>query len=209
VLPVKDTFGRGVVLSDALHPTRDRDLFCLFRISGDSEPVAALTTTSDYNQCCLDLSMFPGGSADRAVVHAATAAAYLARLRGIGVVKSADPHFTAAFSDYADSALPLQIWTLRSGRAVNSTQSFPNAVHHDAHHWWRQFLHPRNGPQHGLGALAAWTADRYVLGHGGVAFARLRRLDHAGRLLGLRGWPRGHAYVKNLKHFLIKTGYAG
>jgi hypothetical protein len=81
------------------------------------------------------------------------------------------------------------------------------AVRHDARHWWRQFVHPRNGPNDGLGALAAWTADRYVLRHGSAALARVRRLDRAGRLKGISGWPHGHAYVRDLKRFLVKTGY--
>jgi hypothetical protein len=66
----------------------------------------------------------------------------------------------------------------------------------------------RAGPHDGLGALAAWVADKYVLRDGATAWATVKRLNHQGRLrASYRGFPQGAAYVRQLRAFLIRTGY--
>jgi hypothetical protein len=206
VKPAAGTAGRGALLAAALRPNF-KEVFCLTRLSGASAPVASLETYSGANQCCLDLDAFYGTERTRAAVHAATAPAMLVPRRGSAVVRSADPRFTGAFTDYADSNLPIEILTLGSGGFVDASQSFRHTVQHDKRMQWHQFIHPRNGRNHGLGALAAWVADSYVLDNGASAWAKVHRLLHHRRLHGIKGWPHGKAYVRDLHSFLAKTGY--
>jgi hypothetical protein len=209
VRPVADGPGAGVLLG-AGAAARDRSaVFCIARFGSDAHAVVALSTTSGFDQCCTDLTVYPG-----------QVGGVLARHGGPGewpvlvvkdhraVIRRVDTRFWGVFTDLADSALPLQFSTAAGGRLVDATQSYLPAVSRDAAMWWREFVKPHNGPHHGLSALAAWVADEYVLRHGSSAWAKVEQLERAGKLRGLSGEVHGGAYVRELRAFLIKTGYA-
>jgi len=126
---------------------------------------------------------------------------------GHGDFVSADDRFAYTFTSFARSSFPLQIWTYRAGRLSDSTREHPALVARDARKQWRWY---RRGIAAGevRGFLAAWAADRCLLGHCKAAFARLRRLSptfsdptdvaHSGSAA---------AYLRQLRSFLRRTGY--
>ncbi len=59
--------------------------------------------------------------------------------------------------------------------------------------------------------LAAWLADLYLLGRAEEGWTEIERARKAGELgprQDLSGWPQGGAYVKELRAYLVKLGYA-
>ena len=120
---------------------------------------------------------------------------------------SADNRFAYAFTSFARSSFPLQIWTYRAGRLADSTRDYPLLVARDARKQWRWY---RRGIAAGevRGYLAAWAADQCLLGHCKAALARLRRLSstfsdptdvaHSGSAA---------AYLRQLRLLLRRTGY--
>jgi subtilisin-like proprotein convertase family protein len=127
-------------------------------------------------------------------------------------VRSADDRFAYAFTAYATSLEPVQIWRYDRGRLVDVTRSFPAVVAADARAAWRLYLRERRAqPREVRGVLAAWLADQLVLGRGPAGW---RALDEAyrrgdlGRGSKLYGYPAGKRYLAALRAFLRRTGYA-
>ena len=59
--------------------------------------------------------------------------------------------------------------------------------------------------------LAAWLADEYLLGREDAGWKKIeaaRARGELGPIPGLDIWPQGAKYVKALRAFLVKTGYA-
>jgi len=127
---------------------------------------------------------------------------------------SADDRFAYAFTSYAASADPIQLWHFDHGRLLDVTTRFPGRVRADAARLWRGYLSVRDDPSFGdvRGLLAAWAADLYRLGRGGEVWRRLdavyRRGD-LGRSDEQLGYPAGRRYLAELRAFLRRTGYAG
>ena len=123
---------------------------------------------------------------------------------------SADDHFAYAFTSYAGSALPVQVWRYRSTGLSDVTRSFPAVVRKDAATWWKAYEEERStvdaDPR---GVLAAWMADQYLLGQEDAGWATLRQINAAGELDGDPIWPAGDAYLAKLRKFLTAHGYAG
>ena len=109
----------------------------------------------------------------------------------------------------------MRVLGLTGQRMVNLTAKFPTLVSNDAKEWWLAFQQVRapgnEGPGGGLGLLAAWVADKCVLGQGATAWATVNRLNAQGKLSGVKGepaiWPTGPKYVKALHTFLAAHGY--
>ena len=120
---------------------------------------------------------------------------------------TADTRFAYAFSSFAESSFPLQVWTYSSGPFIDTTRDYPGLVREDAAKKWRWRVVAHRKHWNELGVLAAWTADRCLLGHGDEAFARLRRLIAAGAL-GDDGWGSLAGYVPKLRTFLQRNGYS-
>ncbi|HEY3961417.1 MAG TPA: hypothetical protein VGL84_02740 [Gaiellaceae bacterium] len=119
---------------------------------------------------------------------------------------SADDRFAYAFSDYADSVLPVQVWTLLKGRFVDSTHSYANVVTADLATNWRRYQEAAPGtPVRGI--LAAWVADDCLLGDCQAAYARVRSLSS--RLGDSADVQNGSvaAYLTKLKSSLVAWGY--
>ena len=66
----------------------------------------------------------------------------------------------------------------------------------------------RSRTQDVRGVLAAWLADRYLLGRGPSAWGVLERAERRGELgRKFDGWAAGKAYLRKLRTFLRRTGY--
>lgn len=130
---------------------------------------------------------------------------------GQTLLVTADNSFAYAFDSYAGSGMPVRVLELRGHRFVDTTRSYPWLVRADARFWWAQYKQvsgPRGQePGGGLGLLAPWVADECLLGNSSGAWATLESLQRLGRLGGTPGWPRGSAYLKALRSFLVNTGY--
>ena len=124
---------------------------------------------------------------------------------------SADDRFAYAFTSYAASALPIQIWRYDRGTLTDVTPSYPALVRKDAASLWTDYLQTRN--QNGAderGLLAAWLADEYRLGLAKDGWGKIRAAYARGELSAPRVdplWPAGQKYVTALRIFLAKNGY--
>jgi hypothetical protein len=127
---------------------------------------------------------------------------------GAPVIVTDDYRFFGSFTDRANAADPLRVFTVAGGRLVNVTRAYPLHIERDAARAWRGFVHPRNGPHDGLGALAVWAADECSLRREAFAWRTLDELLREGRLQGRVESPGGERFLRHLRAFLIRTGYA-
>lgn len=119
---------------------------------------------------------------------------------------SADDRFAYAFADYANSPLPVQVWTFQKGRFVDTTRKYGNAISGDLGAKWRMFqTAPAGTPLRGI--LAAWAADDCLLGGCQAAYARVMSLQS--KLAGHADLQNGTvaSYLKKLKSSLVAWGY--
>ena len=89
-----------------------------------------------------------------------------------------DERFAYEFAAFAFSGLPLQILRLEDGRFVAVTRAYPKLVAPAAAQQWRYYLDNRSDGT-GLGFLAAWAADEYVLGRHDQVAQKLTQLERA------------------------------
>jgi hypothetical protein len=183
-------------------------------LDGDGEPEALLDLYTGGAHCCLYTTFFryAAGQYVRRV-HNWSNPGY--RLRDLGAdgrpeFLTGDDRFNYAFSCYACSGPPLLVQRYAQGRLVNVTRSFPKTVRADAARWWavyKKAVRLRVSPS---GILPTYLADEYLLGRGAIAWARVRKE------VARPGWPklvepqwRNRArYLKAVRRFLVKTGYA-
>jgi hypothetical protein len=131
----------------------------------------------------------------------------IADLDGDGVkeLMTADYRFGYVFTAFAFSLMPVRIYDLQGGSWKLVTTRFPDRIRKDAKANWHYF---RKAGRLGepRGAIAAWVADQYMLGHRASARRTLRRLARRGRLPG--EFPKSQRkFVHNLLVFLAKRGY--
>jgi hypothetical protein len=188
-------------------------------LDGDTEPEVVVDLYTNGAHCCLYslIYRYVDGMppAYHAVPHAWGNVGYrLEDLDGDGLPEfhSADDRFAYAFTAYAGSGFPIQIWRYE-GSAFEAglrdvTRDFPKLIRKDAVRWWKLYLRDR-GTRHGdvRGVLAAWLADKYLLGERSDGWHKLALARRAGYLTGPEGWPSGRRYVAALKSFLARLGY--
>ena len=126
---------------------------------------------------------------------------------------SADDRFAYAFTAYAGSAFPIQIWDYAGTGMTDVTTSYQPLIRQDARGHWRGYLRQRSSKfPDPRGILAAWMADQYLLGQEAAGWATLKRLNAKGAFRGIAGgdyWAENGKYLAKLRRFLVKTGYAG
>lgn len=179
--------------------------------NGQPEPVIDLNTGGAH--CCSVVQVFafdPGVMTYRPVErNFGDPGALLTDVTGDGRLEfeSADDRFAYAFTSFAFSGLPLQIWRFHEGRFVDATREFPRALAADAKRQLGAFRANR-GQGLGLGFIAAWAADEDLLNHPALVAStlatesrhhRLRSADHLS--------PSGSRFVAKLNRFLRKSGY--
>jgi hypothetical protein len=124
------------------------------------------------------------------------------------VFTSADDRFAYAFTSYAFSGLPIQIWRFTGGHFENVTKDYPRQIAADAARQFKGFVANRKQGL-GLGLIAAWAADEQLLGHRALLARTLAREAGLHRLHS-RETPSlsGGAFIKRLNRFLKRNGYA-
>ena len=120
---------------------------------------------------------------------------------------SADDRFAYAFTSFAFSGLPVQIWRLGASGFLNVTRRFPARIATDAARQYRSYLANRK-QGFGLGFIAAWAADEDLLGHASLVARTLAGANRDGGLRSADGLSQGSAFIASLQRFLIKYGYA-
>lgn len=182
-------------------------------VEGDGQPDVILDLYTGGAHCCTVVQVYsydPGMGVYRlSERNFGDPGASVADLAGDGKLEfeSADDRFAYAFAPYAYSGLPLQIYRFAGGRFSDVTRSFPALVRHDAARWWFHFTRDRHAQAGGLGDLAAWAADEYLLERRAAVATTLEQERRLGYLHGLSGWPAGRAYIAQLKRLLKKLGY--
>jgi hypothetical protein len=200
--------------SSCLLETADGGPLLVKDLEGNHQPDVALELNSGGAHCCSIVQIFafdPGVKTYRPIEHNfRDAGALLTDVSGDGRLEfeSADDRFAYEFASFAYSGLPLQIWRFHDRRLRDATREFPKALAADASRQLSRFRANRRKAL-GLGFIAAWAADEYLLGHRALvsgtlaAEARRHRLNSADGLS-----PGGRAFIAKLKRFLKKTGYA-
>ena len=125
------------------------------------------------------------------------------------VFMTADDSFAYAFTDYADSGLPIQILSLENGRFVDVTSRYRSLIKADAARWLHAYRQQAPKFADSVGVIAAWVADEARLGNASLAFTYLRQQASLGHLnTGLPASVKGGtAYIVHLRRFLEKRGY--
>lgn len=130
---------------------------------------------------------------------------------GVVELDSRDANFAYAFSSYAESFLPRQIFRYRDGRLVDDTAGFRRIVRADARRALRLYRRYRgHSDVNPRGFLAGWVANKYRLGQRRAANRFLRRELRRGNLEDRNEFsvgPSGRRYVRQLKRFLRRLGY--
>jgi hypothetical protein len=185
-------------------------------LDGDGEPEVLVDLYTGGAHCCeLSLIYRYTGTTYSSLKHGWGDLTYhLGDLDHDGVLElvSADDRFAYAFTSYAGSAFPLQIWNYRAGRMTDVTRNYPALIAQDAARLWKEYLKQRKSDFPDVrGILAAWTADQYLLGKETAAWARMQQLNRKGEFKGLGQddlWAKNSAYLAKLRRFLKNHGYS-
>ena len=118
---------------------------------------------------------------------------------------AADPVFDYAFTDGADSAEPIQIWSFSARHFHNVTRLHPRQITADASRWLALFRHHLSN---GVGLIAAWAGDEELLGHNKLVQSTLAAEARKGDLrTGTNPLPGGTKFVAALNRLLRRYGY--
>ena len=178
------------------------------------EPDVVLDVYSGGAHCCWIEQVFsgPGPNGVTAVEH--NFGNGRERLRPLGpegqdVFVSVDNRFAYAFTDYADSGLPVQVWALSGAVFVNVTRQYPSLISVDADRQWRYF---KGDGHNDVGFFAAWAADEELLGRGALVSRRLSTELRHHRLrvppeLERIGYQEGKRFARSLRTDLRRWGY--
>ena len=131
--------------------------------------------------------------------------------RGPLELVSQDYRFAYRYGSNADTPRPVRIFRFRAGRLVDVTRSFRSFPRRDASRLYRFYLRLRRDEDLNLrGVLAAYVADEYKAGRGRIAWRRLRVALRRGELDRGREYSVGKfgpAFMRDLRRFLVRTGY--
>lgn len=117
---------------------------------------------------------------------------------GLPEFDSLDDRFAYAFSSYAGSGFPLQIWQYRQGEMANVTRRYPQLIKNHAYQVWQGYTQARKEDYEVKGFLTAYLADKYLLGQGQDGWQRVEQ--------AYRESDRAQ-YFSELRRFLRETGY--
>ena len=133
--------------------------------------------------------------------------------KGAQEFRSGDYRFAFAFSSFAESRFPVQIWHYAGpgAKLKDVTRRFRRQVRRQARRLFRAVRGFRRRHLDIRGLLAAYQADNYNLGRKRAArgWRQLRALARKGRLKRPRGGtgPSGKRYLKALHRFLRRLHY--
>jgi hypothetical protein len=119
---------------------------------------------------------------------------------GLPEFNSRDDRFAYAFTAYAASGYPLQIWQYRQGKMIDVTRRYPKLIFNHASELWQTYTQLRQQGDDGKGFLAAYLADKYLLGQGQDGWQRVqqayKKSDRAQYFAQLRKFLRESGYMK-------------
>jgi hypothetical protein len=125
--------------------------------------------------------------------------------------RASDYRFAAAFTAYAASGSPPRVLQFKAGKFVNVTRKFRSLIKQNLKQQLELYKQYRGDDDLGdvRGWLAAYAADKYLLGQGDTAFDLINAAYRRGELNGVpgAGGPTGKKYISALRKFLTKTGY--
>jgi hypothetical protein len=177
-------------------------------LDGDSEPEVLLDLYWGGAHCCFwsNVYRYSGASYQRHTHFWGDPFYRLADLNHDGRQEfiSADGRFAYAFSAFAFSGFPIQIWSYQGGSFSDVTRRYPGLIRQDAARQWRAFGRLRRQHYEVGGVLAAWAADKYQLHQGRAASKKLAAIARSGELTSNY---RPSVYLRQLKHFLARLGY--
>jgi hypothetical protein len=186
-------------------------------LNGDGEPEVVVDLYTGGAHCCtiaLVYGFSPGsGTYERAVENFLDAGYVLEDMNGDGVpeFKSFDARFASLFLPYAGSVLPVRIFNYGPGGVVDTTRSFPDHIR--AHARSLRRLYDRMRRRRGgdvRSVLAAYVAEKYLLGEGAAGYALALRAYRRGELRGFGrhdAYPRNRQYLRLLRGSLRRYGY--
>ncbi|MBH8561303.1 hypothetical protein I8748_03780 [Nostoc sp. CENA67] len=117
---------------------------------------------------------------------------------GLPEFDSQDDRFAYAFTAYAASGYPLQIWQYHQGKMIDVTRRYPKLIANHASELWQTYTEARQQGDDGKGFLAAYLADKYLLGQGQDGWKRVQQAYKK---------SDRNQYFADLRKFLGETGY--
>lgn len=181
-------------------------------LESKSEPNVVLDLYSNGAHCCWVEQVFSYDATTNTYTkaeHTFFDGAQLVDLRhnGLSEFQSVDSRFDYAFTDFAASGAPIQIFSFAGGRFTDITRHFPKLIARDAAAWMKAFKD--QAKQHypdSVGMAAAWAADEDLLGHFKLVARFLSKQAKLGHL-NSPVEPGGVKFVRALQKMLHKDGY--
>jgi HYR domain len=177
-------------------------------LDGDAEPEVLLDLYSGGAHCCFSSAIyrFSGASYERHNHFWGNRRYRIADLNRDRKQEfiTADDRFAYAFSAFAFSGFPIQVWSYQGGSFSNVTRRYPALIRQDAVRQWRAYRSLRRHHLEVGGALAAWAANKYQLHEGRAALKKVAAIARSG---GLANDYRPSAYPRRPKRFLGRLGY--
>jgi len=156
------------------------------RLDGSPDPEVALDLNWGGAHCCewTRVYRYNAGSGRYTVAqHLWGDPGYrLQQVQGHPLFVSADDAFAYAFTDFADSLFPVQLWSYTNGKFTNMTRHYPTLISPDAAKLWAGFRNAQRAHREPRGWLAAWAADEFALGYGAQTTAQLNQVAASGAL---------------------------
>ena len=199
---------RYVPVAVNVRGTSESGYVCVGRFASSAHPVAIIGVYSGFAHCCWTYRVVNLETRHVARLDTGNAGAMLIRGDRHALLQSANDAFSYAFSSFAGSGRPIQLFRPDGTAFGDVTAKHPARVRADARMWWRQFRHAEDG----RGFLAAWAADQELLGRDHHVRTTLTALQDDRRLSAgpddhQFGWPGGKRYVAKLLRFLHRQGY--
>jgi hypothetical protein len=189
-----------------------KHILSLQNVWGDSVPEALVDFYTGGAHCCFEtlIVLADGPHPGRAVFHDWGNPGYeIQHHDGEPTIVSADDRFAYAFTSFAGSGLPVQVWTINpNGVLTNVTRTRPDLIKKDALVWWHAYVGQRGKKDSDIrGVLAAWCADEYLLGQGPDCASEVASAVKRHYVSGLGLWPGGPKFAAFLHRSLSKWGY--
>jgi hypothetical protein len=194
---------------DRSWPDRPGRSLALVDLDGGEPEVLVSLFTGGAN-CCFAWRVyrFTGGRYRGSLFNSGHAGLRLANLdrRGTPEIRSADGRFHYLFSSGADSFYPLRIYRFKAGHLMTVTRQFPYHLRQAEIRSWRLAARSWNSDRNPHTVLAAWAANKYLLGEGADVWPRIQRLIDEGTIEShVEG--NGPPYPRALRAALRRFGY--
>ncbi|MGD1716642.1 hypothetical protein ACP6PK_25175, partial [Dapis sp. BLCC M172] len=112
--------------------------------------------------------------------------------------QSFDSRFANVFADINDSVFPVRIWQYRQGEILDVTKKYPAQINTSSSEIWLEFYRRSNQNQNVKGVLAAYLANKYMLGEKEDGWKLIEKV--------YKGSDRSE-YFASLRQFLTDKGY--